>query len=139
MTMAAKEDASSVMIDHAIAHLDKYRNRLMAVDGDLIIDAARELRGLEGISSKIYFDTINQTLPEQYRFKERSQHPAMDVANALLNYGYGLLYGKVESGWEKKDGKTVYTITIPANCTAEIVIKGGQAVTVKAGIFKFEE
>ena len=98
MTMAAKEDASSAMVDHAIAHLDKYRNRLMAVDGDLIIDAARELRGLEGISSKIYFDTINQTLPEHYRFKERSQHPAMDVANALLNYGYGLLYGKVESG-----------------------------------------
>ena len=98
MTQAAKDNASCAMIDHAIAHLDKYRNRLMSIEGNLVLDVARELRGLEGIASKIYFDTFNQTLPEQYRFKERSQHPAMDVSNALLNYGYGLLYGKVESG-----------------------------------------
>lgn len=98
MTQAAKENASCRIIEHAIAHLDKYRIRLLSISGNLVLDAARELRGLEGIASKIYFDTINQTLPEQYRFKERSQHPAMDVANALLNYGYGLLYGKVESG-----------------------------------------
>ena len=30
------------------------------------------------------------------RFKERSQHPAMDVTNAFLNYGYGILYGRIE-------------------------------------------
>jgi CRISPR-associated protein Cas1 len=35
-------------------------------------------------------------LPEQYRFEKRSQHPAMDVVNAFLNYGYGILYGKIE-------------------------------------------
>ncbi len=35
-------------------------------------------------------------LPEQYRFKERSKHPAKDAFNALLNYGYGILYGKIE-------------------------------------------
>ncbi len=37
---------------------------------------------------------------------------------------YQSIYGKVESGWQRKDGKTVYTVTIPANCTAEIVING---------------
>lgn len=35
-------------------------------------------------------------LPEKYRFNVRSQHPAMDIVNAFLNYGYGILYGKVE-------------------------------------------
>lgn len=96
MTKAAKEDDSMPMIDHAIAHLDSYRSKLLAIEGNLVMDAARELRGFEGISSRIYFDALNQTLPLQYRFEERSQHPAMDVANALLNYGYGMLYGKVE-------------------------------------------
>lgn len=35
-------------------------------------------------------------MPEKYRFNVRSQHPAMDIVNAFLNYGYGILYGKVE-------------------------------------------
>lgn len=30
------------------------------------------------------------------RFKERSQHPARDMVNALLNYGYGILYGSIQ-------------------------------------------
>ena len=35
-------------------------------------------------------------LPDEYKFEGRSQHPATDVFNCLLNYGYGVLYGKVE-------------------------------------------
>ncbi len=51
---------------------------------------------------------------------------------------YRSIYGRVESGWERTDGKTAYTITIPANCTAEIQIKG-KTVTVNAGTHTFEE
>ena len=54
------------------------------------------LRGWEGVSSKIYFEILNLFIPKTYRFDIRSQHPAMDPINALLNYGYGLLYGKIE-------------------------------------------
>ena len=39
---------------------------------------------------------MNLFLPEKFRFDDRSQHPAMDVANALLNYGYGVMYSKIE-------------------------------------------
>lgn len=53
------------------------------------------LRGWEGAASKIYFDTLCNFLPEDYRFNGRS-HPATDVFNALLNYAYGILYGKIE-------------------------------------------
>jgi CRISPR-associated protein Cas1 len=35
-------------------------------------------------------------IPEEYRFENRSQHPALDITNAFLNYGYGILYGKIE-------------------------------------------
>ena len=30
------------------------------------------------------------------KFEGRSQHPALDAFNCLLNYGYGILYGKIE-------------------------------------------
>ncbi len=51
---------------------------------------------------------------------------------------YRSIYGRVESGWERTDGKTAYTITIPANCTAEIQIKE-KTVTVNVGTHTFEE
>lgn len=54
------------------------------------------LRGWEGQASRIYFSTINIYLPEKLRFETREQHPAFDVTNAFLNYGYGMLYGRIE-------------------------------------------
>ena len=52
---------------------------------------------------------------------------------------YNSIYGMVESSWERRDGKTVYTITIPANCTAEIRLPEGMSQTVGAGTYTFEE
>ena len=52
---------------------------------------------------------------------------------------YNSVYGMVESRWEKRDGKTVYTIVVPANCTAEIRLPGGTKQTVTAGEYRFEE
>ncbi len=49
---------------------------------------------------------------------------------------YNSVYGTVESGWEIKDGKTIYTIKIPCNCTAEIVLPNGTQ-TVGAGEYVF--
>lgn len=83
-------------INKSIRRLDDYRNKVMRLDGDVVSDIAAPLRGWEGQSSRIYFSTMNFFLPEAFRFKQRSQHPAIDVTNAFLNYGYGLLYGKIE-------------------------------------------
>ncbi len=52
---------------------------------------------------------------------------------------YQSIYGKVESGWEKKDGKTVYTVTVPANCTARIKLPGGKEETLSSGTHIFEQ
>ena len=46
---------------------------------------------------------------------------------------YASVYGTVESGWEKRDGKTTYTVTIPANCEAEICLPDGRKTAVGAG------
>lgn len=83
-------------VQKSINRLDDYRTKVQSIDGDIVTDVAPALRGWEGLASKIYFSTLNLFLPEAYRFEGRSQHPATDVTNAFLNYGYGLLYGKIE-------------------------------------------
>lgn len=93
----ANDAASKRKIDHAIAKIDASMTRLQALDADSVQEIAPELRGVEGAAAQVYFKTMNLILPEQYRTAERSQHPALDVTNALLNYGYGILYGKVEA------------------------------------------
>ncbi|MBO4770655.1 MAG: alfa-L-rhamnosidase, partial [Clostridia bacterium] len=52
---------------------------------------------------------------------------------------YSSVYGKVESGWERKNGTTVYTVTVPSNCTAEICLPGGKTASADAGTFSFTE
>lgn len=79
-----------------IARLEDYRTKITSLNGEIVSDVAAQLRGWEGVASKVYFETLNDLIPEEYRFEMRTQHPAMDVVNAFLNYGYGVLYGKIE-------------------------------------------
>lgn len=54
-------------------------------------------RGYEGSMGKVYFQTLSSLLPIKYQFQKRSQHPAFDSFNCMLNYAYGMLYGMCES------------------------------------------
>lgn len=77
--------------------IEAYRSKVSQLEGNVVSDVAPTLRGWEGQASHIYFSTITKYLPEEYQFEQRTQHPAMDVTNAFLNYGYGILYGRIES------------------------------------------
>lgn len=96
LTMETQNTVILNKINSAINRLEDYRTKIEHIDGEVISDIASTLRGWEGLSSKIYFETLNLFLPEEYRFEKRSKHPATDIVNAFLNYGYGVLYGKVE-------------------------------------------
>lgn len=85
------------IVTSSVNRLENYRAKIKELQGEVVSDVASTLRGWEGVSSKIYFETLNLFLPEEHRFEKRTQHPAMDVVNAFLNYGYGILYGKIES------------------------------------------
>lgn len=61
-----------------------------------IDDIADTLRGLEGTAGRLYFNALSTALPQAYRFQGRSFRPAADPFNAFLNYGYGILYARVE-------------------------------------------
>ena len=96
MLLFNNDDYPKTDTEKNIARLEDYRNKIRTLDGDIVNDIAPMLRGWEGQASRIYFSTINAFLPEQFRFNIRSQHPALDIPNAFLNYGYGILYGRIE-------------------------------------------
>ncbi len=50
---------------------------------------------------------------------------------------YGSVYGQVKSGWKRENGKITYTITLPANTTADVALPNGTAQTVTAGTYVF--
>lgn len=96
LTVRAEDDRSLRIAERSIARLEDYRSKISRLKGEIVSDIAATLRGWEGQASRIYFEALNQFIPKKYRFTSRSQKPATDIANAMLNYGYGILYGKIE-------------------------------------------
>ena len=50
---------------------------------------------------------------------------------------YNSVYGRVESGWEKTTDGWKYTVTVPANCTAELRLLEKNPVTLESGTYIF--
>lgn len=68
-----------------------------APDNMPLNDAGAQLRASEAAAAKMYWRALSACLPPQYRFSTRSQHPAQDMFNGMLNYAYGMLYSKIET------------------------------------------
>ena len=84
-------------IDTVLRRLERYAQKVSNLtSSESVRDIASVLRGYEGNASKIYFEALNQFLPTGLRINGRSQNPASDPLNAMLNYGYGILYGRIE-------------------------------------------
>jgi CRISPR-associated protein Cas1 len=56
-----------------------------------------ELRGLEGISAADYFAVWPDLATAPFEWHGRRKHPAPDPLNALLSFGYSLLYANAQS------------------------------------------
>ena len=97
LTFDSKDKAVKNTLNRLINRINDYKTKVNALKGDNIAEVSKSFRGWEGAASRAYFEGINLFLPEKYRFKERSQHPAKDLFNAMLNYGYGMLYAKIEA------------------------------------------
>ncbi len=52
--------------------------------------------GYEGSAGRTYFQCMSKIMPTAYQFSGRSRRPARDPFNAVLNYGLGILYSRVE-------------------------------------------
>jgi CRISPR-associated protein Cas1 len=95
-TFSKPDKSNNLLISKAIEKLSSIMLKIDSLEGDQAKEIYAKIRGLEGSAGKIYFEIINHHLPEQYRFDKRSQHPAFDMFNAMLNYTYGILYSKIE-------------------------------------------
>lgn len=93
---ATQEDPLRRRLAAAVNSMEDYKGKVRRAEGESVSDLAPSLRGWEGAASRRYFEAVSACLPEKYRFVERSKHPATDMFNAMLNYGYGMMYGKVE-------------------------------------------
>lgn len=83
-------------LDDKIEKITKLIASVSLLHGKQVQNFAETIRGLEGTAGRLYFETLSYVLPIQYQFQGRSMRPAKDPFNAFLNYGFGILYSKVE-------------------------------------------
>ena len=89
-----RPDRKEQIVSH-IENIIELKDELSALHG--VMEQKRDrLMGLEGMCSREYFGALALIMPEKWRFDGRSRNPAEDGFNCLLNYGYGVLYSKVE-------------------------------------------
>lgn len=55
------------------------------------------LTGIEGIAAKYYFDGFGKMVLGEFIFEGRKKHPATDPVNALLSFGYTLVFNEIAS------------------------------------------
>jgi CRISP-associated protein Cas1 len=79
--------------DLIIKHLAQMRRLQKSAKKAIGIDS---LRGFEGACGNTYFSALRllleDTVPEEFRFKKRTRRPPKDRFNAILSFGYNLLY-----------------------------------------------
>ena len=93
--LMSRRESKKTELANWIASLRNLKEKLRSLSGT--IDEKREtIMGLEGSAGRIYFNALNFVIPEDFKFKGRSRHPAKDPFNCLLNYAYGVLYSIVE-------------------------------------------
>ncbi len=93
--MRSRRTRISAVLTEAITALREALEKVERLSGT-ITELRGTILGIEGSAGRRYWEAYSRLLPAKFRFDERSRHPARDGANAVLNYGYGVLYGAVE-------------------------------------------
>jgi CRISPR-associated protein Cas1 len=93
--LVAKREGNYPGINKDIIKIENNLNKISKISGS-IEEKRYTILSIEGNSSRLYFESISKLLPQKYKFQGRSFRPAKDYFNTTLNYGYGILYGKVE-------------------------------------------
>lgn len=55
------------------------------------------VRGIEGQAAHLYFTALRKLIPEVWHFDGRRRRPPSDPFNALISYGYGVLFNTLMS------------------------------------------
>lgn len=79
--------------DEGVGALD---DPLRHLQGAALDNASVEgLRGIEGTAAKLYYQGFAKLIGQRWQWPGRVRRPPQDPVNALLSYGYGMLYRTV--------------------------------------------
>jgi len=81
-------------LDSAITTFEKSLQKVSTVS--VSPNLKSNLLGIEGSCAVQYFKAVSLCLPKRWMFETRSQNPAHDEFNTVLNYIYGMGYSSVE-------------------------------------------
>ena len=85
----------SEKIDRIAENIKVIRDQVRSLRAKHIQESRPALMGLEGTSGRLYWEGVKEIIDEKATFMGRVTRGASDVVNALLNYGYGILYTQV--------------------------------------------
>ncbi|SHH48945.1 CRISPR-associated endonuclease Cas1 [Tepidibacter thalassicus] len=92
-----RRDNRKDIIKEAIEKINTQIKNINNIPKAKCIEQVRDtIQGYEGNASRIYFGVLSKLIPTEYKFSGRSKNPAKDEFNAMLNYGYGIMYSNVE-------------------------------------------
>ena len=83
-------------INDVLEKMEALIQKVEQLSGESVTEIAESIRGYEGTAGRFYFGLLSSLLTKEYQFKGRSYRPAEDPFNAFLNYGYGILYSRIE-------------------------------------------
>ena len=73
-----------------------YSDRIEKLNAATVAEVRNTLMGIEGYCARVYWGALSPLIPADYGWEGRSGRHAADPINALLNYGYGILYSEVQ-------------------------------------------
>ncbi|KPA10619.1 cRISPR-associated endonuclease Cas1 [Candidatus Magnetomorum sp. HK-1] len=87
---------NSKIIEHNIQQMDKLYESFQLPENMDRKDVRDRLMGTEGIISQHYWEAVKLIIPVSVGFERRVTRGAKDLFNSCLNYGYGILYNRVQ-------------------------------------------
>ena len=82
-------------IQEIVTSLKALYKKAQSIHAQHVDEARPLLMGLEGTAGRLYWDGVKEILKERVAFMGRVHQGAEDRVNAMLNYGYGILYAVV--------------------------------------------
>jgi CRISP-associated protein Cas1 len=83
-------------IDLVVGELGDAQLAIDDLQGACMQDIREQLLSVEGRAAQRYWSIVKYVLPPTIQWPGRETRGARDLFNALLNYGYGVLYAQVE-------------------------------------------
>ncbi len=98
------EKNTAIGIDREIASISEMIEKVESCND---VDS---LRGIEGFSTNEYYQALQKIIPAKFNFTGRNRNPPLDPVNAMLGYGYGILYSRIRSAVVKAGLSPYYGI-----------------------------